>query len=555
MNDEKRCGQCGAVLPAESPQGLCPACLLQRGLATEPSARTDYIPPTPAELARFFPELEILELIGRGGMGAVYKARQKRLDRFVALKILPASVSRAPAFAERFAREAQALARLTHSHIVAVHDSGQADGLFYFLMEFVDGMNLRQLLDAGKVAPKEALAIVPQICDALQYAHDKGIVHRDIKPENILLAKDGTVKIADFGLVKLVGLEAKDQTITGSHEVMGTPHYMAPEQVEHPQHVDHRADIYSLGVVFYEMLTGELPIGRFAPPSRKVQIDVRLDEVVLRALEKEPERRYQQASEVKTQVETIVTTPPEGRASSRPQPSSEAADEAHWLEWERRAPGWRIRCRKCGFTEHWGKYGIRLLAAGTKWTVGRCAQCGRFRIHVIEKGPVPRNVATTDGTRGTRALPEARLSPTALFGACLGISFLLTPVGLALMSGFRWERMAPGWFILLLGSFTTTLVGWVAVSQIRRSAGRLYGLGLAVFDGLLFPLLALDGLIAVLFRFLGAGIVLGFGPPHNALLSTLHVLMVICIVVVDWLIIRGVWRAANSLRPTSSSRS
>src|SRR5712671_7536842 len=143
MADEKRCGECGAVLPAESPQGLCPACLLKRGLATEPSARTEYIPPTPAELARFFPELEILELIGRGGMGAVYKARQRRLDRFVALKILPGSVSRDPAFAERFAREARALARLQHPHIVAVHDSGQADGLFYFMMEFVDGMTLR----------------------------------------------------------------------------------------------------------------------------------------------------------------------------------------------------------------------------------------------------------------------------------------------------------------------------------------------------------------------------------------------------------------------------
>lgn len=316
MSDEKRCAQCGAVLAPEALQGLCPACLLKRGFATGSSvaaprqgARTDYVPPTPAELARYFPELEILELIGRGGMGAVYKARQKGLDRLVALKILPFSVNRDPAFAERFAREARALARLTHPNIVTIHSSGQADGLFYFLMEFVDGLNLRQLLNTGKITPKEALAIVPQICDALQYAHDKGIVHRDIKPENILLAKDGTVKIADFGLAKLVGVEAKDLRITSSGDVMGTPHYMAPEQVEHPQDVDHRADIYSLGVVFYQMLTGELPIGRFAPPSRKVQIDVRLDEVVLRALEKEPDLRYQQASVLKTEVETIATTP------------------------------------------------------------------------------------------------------------------------------------------------------------------------------------------------------------------------------------------------------
>ncbi|MGO9528696.1 MAG: protein kinase domain-containing protein [Verrucomicrobiia bacterium] len=318
MSEEKRCAQCGAVLPADAPQGLCPACLLKRGFATstgggDPNShgsRTEYVPPPPAELAHDFPELEILEMVGRGGMGVVYKARQKRLDRLVALKILPPNVSRDAAFSERFTREAKALARLTHPNIVSVHDFGQTDGLFYFVMEFVDGMNLRQLLDTGKLSPKEALAIVPQICDALQYAHDKGIVHRDIKPENILLARDGTVKIADFGLAKLVGLEAKDLTITSARDVIGTPHYMAPEQIEHPQDVDHRADIYSLGVVFYQMLTGELPIGRFAPPSRKVQIDVRLDQVVLRALEKEPARRYQHASDVKTQVETIATTPP-----------------------------------------------------------------------------------------------------------------------------------------------------------------------------------------------------------------------------------------------------
>ncbi len=175
-------------------------------------------------------------------------------------------------------------------------------------MEFVDGLNLRQLLLAGKMQPEQALAIVPKICEALQFAHEQGIVHRDIKPENILLDKQGRVKIADFGIAKMLGVKDGRQALTGARDVVGTPHYMAPEQVEKPLTVDHRADIYSLGVVFYEMLTGELPLGKFEPPSKKVQMDVRLDEVVLHALEKEPERRYQQVNQLKTDVETISGT-------------------------------------------------------------------------------------------------------------------------------------------------------------------------------------------------------------------------------------------------------
>jgi hypothetical protein len=176
-------------------------------------------------------------------------------------------------------------------------------GLFYFIMEYADGVNLRQAMRAGNLKPEEALKIVPQICDALQYAHDEGIVHRDIKPENILLDRRGRVKIADFGLAKL--FSGKREALTGTHQIMGTPHYMAPEQIQGTRDVDHRADIYSLGVTFYEMLTGELPLGRFLPPSKKAPIDTRLDEVVFRSLEVEPDKRYQHASDVKTQLEEI----------------------------------------------------------------------------------------------------------------------------------------------------------------------------------------------------------------------------------------------------------
>lgn len=305
------CPRCGATLAADAPQGLCVCCLLQQGIGSESTAAGAgeagrFVPPAPAELAEQFPQLEILELMGSGGMGAVYKARQRQLDRLVALKILPPVMANQPAFAERFAREARAMARLCHPHIVWLLDFGQTAGIHYLTMEFVDGVTLRQAIAARSLTPAKALAIVPQICEALAYAHQLGVVHRDIKPENILLDRQGQVKIADFGLAKLAGGETPEWSLTGSRQVMGTPHYMAPEQFEAPRSVDHRADIYALGVVFYEMLTGELPLGRFAPPSQTSGVDARVDEIVHKTLEKQPERRYQHASEVKTDVDGIM---------------------------------------------------------------------------------------------------------------------------------------------------------------------------------------------------------------------------------------------------------
>ena len=261
-------------------------------------------PLSPEELSRRLPELENFELIGPGGMGTVYKATHRELDRPVAVKVLHAHLQDDATFAERFVREARTLARLDHPNIVRVYDFGNREGVYYLVMEFVDGATLRQAITAGGMAPKEALALVPRICDALQYAHDQGVVHRDIKPENILIDRAGAAKIADFGLAKLTGTSSESR-LTQTATVMGTPHYMAPEQIEKPDEVDHRADIYALGVVFYEMLTGELPVGRFPPPSQKVEVDVRLDRVVLRTLEKEPSLRYQQASELGTAVESL----------------------------------------------------------------------------------------------------------------------------------------------------------------------------------------------------------------------------------------------------------
>ncbi len=347
MNTSRLCSECGSPMSDDAPEGLCPKCVSRAGLGTAKNNSGNQtvlivppLAPSPEELAKNFPQLEILELLGEGGMGMVYKARQPQLDRFVALKILSPLLSQDPAFAERFSREAQALAKLNHPNIVAIYDFGKAGNIYFFVMEYVDGMNLRQLEQAQKrIQPEEALTLIPKICEALQYAHEEGVVHRDIKPGNILISKKGRVKIADFGLAKIAGRESKDSRLTGAQDVMGTLHYMSPEQLENPLAVDHRADIYSVGVVFYEMLTGELPIGRFSSPSQKVQVDVRLDEIVLRALEKEPNRRYQHASEVKTDVETIVAAMEKlaarlrAQGGANPSADSEAKGKTKPLAW------------------------------------------------------------------------------------------------------------------------------------------------------------------------------------------------------------------------------
>lgn len=327
-----KCPQCGADLSDSSPGTPCPACLLQLGMQTwnqradvggpgmpptvPPIGPTGEPVPVATHLAEKFPQLEILHLVGQGGMGAVYCARQKSLNRLVALKVIRPESQAQQDFADRFIREARALAQLSHPNIVTVHDFGQSDDVYYFIMEYVDGINLRQMLQAGKLGPRQALEIVPAVCDALQFAHDRGVVHRDIKPENIMVDTDGKVKIADFGLAKLLNNKSTGPTLTQAHQVMGTMHYMAPEQFERPLDVDHRADIYSLGVVIYELLTGELPLGRFAPPSQKVSVDVRLDEIVLQTLEKEPSLRYQRVSDVGSEMQALSRNYANGAAAA-----------------------------------------------------------------------------------------------------------------------------------------------------------------------------------------------------------------------------------------------
>ncbi|MES2657131.1 MAG: protein kinase [Verrucomicrobiota bacterium] len=309
------CPTCHSPIPAHAPGGFCPACLLRDAEEPAPTGRGA---PSLEEIATGFPQWEIVRLIGQGGMGFVYQVRQPGLDRTVALKILSPELGRDPTFAERFAREARALGKLNHPNIVAVYEHGESGGFFYLLMEFVDGVNLRQAMRAGRFTPEQALAIVPGICDALQAAHSQGVWHRDIKPENILLDRDGGVKIADFGIARMVGDPHGNFTLTMTGGALGSASYMAPEQHENPRDVDHRADIYSLGVVIYEMLTGELPLGRFPAPSQRAAVSNHIDKIVFRTLEKERELRQQSANEVKTDMQGAAKIAADTKRSAAP---------------------------------------------------------------------------------------------------------------------------------------------------------------------------------------------------------------------------------------------
>ncbi len=264
------------------------------------------------------PQYEITGILGRGGMGAVYKGRQAKLNRTVAIKVLPETFSKGDDelnFAKRFEQEAQAMAGLDHPAIISVHDFGEtAQGQLYFVMEFVDGMDIHQYLThhGGRLPQESALAICAHVLDALGYAHSQGIVHRDIKPANILLNREGRVKIADFGLAKKFGEHADSSApaLTMSNVAVGTPDFVAPEALDSGQTPDHRADLYAVGVMLYQMLTGKLPRGSFQPPSALVsEIDPRLDGIVTKATAADPDYRYASAAAMRADLDLVLSQP------------------------------------------------------------------------------------------------------------------------------------------------------------------------------------------------------------------------------------------------------
>jgi len=446
-----QCERCGATMPApreaEAP-AQCLRCLLGVGLddvGAEGAAESRpehfvthdggaFETPSPEDLAPFFPQLEIESVLGQGGMGVVYLARHRTLDRKVALKVISERVAGRPDFARRFEREARTLARLTHPNIVTVFDSGRAAGLCYLVMEHVDGVDLRRVLASDeKLSSERALALVRQICAALEYAHAEGVVHRDIKPENILIDRAGRVKIADFGLAKLAG-DGLEATLTRSGP-MGTLHYMAPEQVERPHAVDHRADIYSLGVVFYELLTGELPLGRFDPPSERARVDARLDDVVMKALAKEPARRYQRASDVATDVDGLGDPARSEREPRRARPAPEPeTTRAGWNPFRRRGGGQHV----AGTGVTGGQrpipiwmYGLGLALVTLGFHLGDLSDIPRvgfqpalLQVPVVPGGVVAGVLLALAVQRG-RAVRARRRGPRLLFGlALLAVPFV-----------------------------------------------------------------------------------------------------------------------------------
>jgi serine/threonine protein kinase len=249
---------------------------------------------------------QILEEIGRGGMAVVYRAWQPSLQRHIALKVLPEYFRHDPDLLARFQREARAAAQLEHPNIVHIYDTGIADGLPYIAMEYLQGGSLQERLAQGTLPPAEAVGLLEQIGGALDHAHARGLIHRDVKPANILFTADGRPKVADFGIARAT--EGTRLTRTGM--VMGTPEYMAPEQAEGGT-VDHRADLYALGVILYQMLTGQAPfhgttphatlhavIYEPPPPPRQLNpsLSQAVESVILRALAKRPEERFQRGA-------------------------------------------------------------------------------------------------------------------------------------------------------------------------------------------------------------------------------------------------------------------
>jgi hypothetical protein len=369
MSQPPLCASCGNALPEDAPQGLCARCLLEAALPGSStlggqeafSGESGSSPPGPPETLVSFTEQDdpgswlegevvptipgyaIGKTLGRGGMGVVYRATQRSLNRPVALKMIRADLGVESGQLARFRIEAEAMGQLRHPNVVQIYDVGEAVGAPYFSLELLDGGSLADRLDGGPMPPRDAAALTATLARALGAVHRVGIIHRDLKPPNVLFDADGTPKITDFGLARRLEVE-KGQTMSG--QVMGTPSYMAPEQARgETSRIGPPADIYALGAILYETLTGRPPFrgpstmetlaqvifGEPVPPSRlQPKLPRDLETICLKCLHKEPERRYATADDLAADLGRFLAGAP---ILARPTPAWERA-----AKWARRRP-------------------------------------------------------------------------------------------------------------------------------------------------------------------------------------------------------------------------
>lgn len=333
------CGKCGAHVYADAPQGFCSACLFETALGVEGDGLDGSTGDIATRVLTDFGDYDLLSEIGRGGQGVVYKARQKSLNRTVALKVIGLGHWATPAHLKRFRLEAKAAASLEHPSVVPIYEVGERDGACFFSMKFVDGSQLDKVIEGRPMLPREAAELIVKLAHTVQYAHEHGVLHRDIKPGNILIDAAGLPHLTDFGLARLIETES---TITRTLEVLGTPSYIAPEQATgESTQVSAATDVYGLGAVLYQLLTGQPPFASSTtyetirlvleteprrPRLWNVKVDRDLETICLKCLEKDPGKRYPTALGI-------------------------AEDLEHWLRHEpirARRSGPFIRARKWG---------------------------------------------------------------------------------------------------------------------------------------------------------------------------------------------------------------
>src|SRR5436189_2136254 len=401
------CPRCGVEIPADAPEGGCPGCLLENGLgllgneeeAAPNLKRTQHVT-TMERFVEMLGELgdyELLEEIGRGGQGVVYRARQKSLNRTVALKVIGLGQWATEAHLKRFRLEAEAAARLDHPCIVPIHEVGERDGCCYFSMNFVAGGQLDQVVRDSPMSTRQAAELIAKVARTVHYAHEHGILHRDIKPGNILLDKHGEPHLTDFGLARLVETES---TVTRTKEVLGTPSYMAPEQaVGETRKLTSATDVYGLGAVLYQLLTGQPPfaggttyetirllLDREPRPPRSLnpKIDRDLSTICLKCLEKDPQRRYPAAAGL-------------------------AEDLEHWLKHE------PIRAKPSGFFTHTRKWVRRNPAL--VGTAAACLVLGAASIWLLKQPEWARQISAA--TKKLLLSPEQAAEQAKLHQALL----------------------------------------------------------------------------------------------------------------------------------------